>query len=342
VKKRQRKSISSNKLQLSPNENRPLDHHLQLLETQKKQLLTRIENHMINPSTNSSSHQPIFLANNWTFTDRSLFRLFYFLVDGDLCLINHLFPDHGTCQDIYQQFILDTKYFSDRIARTNHWPFSIRQAYRRRMLDGATRAFLFHIKKHMTNSKSQTSKPAYQPCLHDGPCTLLNADCYCMKNGTYCEKYCNCSIDCPHRFPGCTCKGACLLNNCLCCAEGRECDPDLCHKCGASLFFDGVNDLNPMIKTEAEIPTTINERKTLPNFSRRNTRTKINENLPTRQHSLRSCRIAETSYKISRSQTKRRNSNPSTTSPMITCANISIQRKLYKQILIAESDGDLI
>ncbi len=248
-RKRPRKSISSNRLILPPNENLPTNLCLPFFDTQKKHLLTRIENHMIHNHINVSS---IFLANNWTLTDRSLFRLFYILFDGDLCLINHLFNDHRTCQDIYQQFIIDKKYFSDRISSTNGSSYLIRQPYRRRMLEGATRAFLFHIKKHMNttnNSKSPSLKPAYQACLHDGPCTLSNKDCFCMKNGTYCEKYCNCSIDCPHRFPGCSCKGACLLNNCLCCAEGRECDPDLCHKCGASLFLNINNDYNPIIKS---------------------------------------------------------------------------------------------
>ena len=102
---------------------------------------------MINSySTSSSSSQ--FLPNNLTLTDRSLFRLYYFLFDGDLCLINQLFNHHRTCQDIYQQFVSDTKYFSDRISPINGLPFLIRQPYRRRMLEGATRAFLFHIKKH--------------------------------------------------------------------------------------------------------------------------------------------------------------------------------------------------
>jgi hypothetical protein len=87
--------------------------------------------------------------------------------------------------------------------------------------------------------------------------------------------------------------------------------------------------------------TMIEERKSFPSLSRRNTRTKINENISTRQHSLRSCRIVEPSYKTVRNQTKRSNSSSiPTTFPMITCANISLQRKLYKQILIAESDGN--
>ncbi|CAF1329841.1 unnamed protein product [Rotaria sordida] len=375
VKKRQRKSTSlnhissPNKLIFSHNENLHndlyFDHHFQLLENQKKlssqQLLTRIENHMIHQYSNTLcqelDQQQNNLANNWTLTDRSLFRLFYFIFDGDLCLINHLFNDHRTCQDIYQQFILDAKFFSEHISSKHGLTFSIREPYRRKMLEGATRAFLFHIKKHgnnnnnnnnsniNNNNKSTTLKPAYQPCLHEGPCISSNHNCSCMQNGTYCEKYCNCSIDCPHRFPGCTCKGSCLLNNCLCCAEGRECDPDLCHKCGASLFLNPMDNFNSIIKSEPEITTTtITGRKTSSSLSRRNTRTKINENLPARQHSLRSCRIVEPSYKLVRNQTKRTNSraslnsNTTSTMPMVTCANISIQRKLYKQILITESD----
>jgi len=123
------------------------------------------------------------------------------------------------------------------------------------MPDGSTRAFLLYMKKNLNRSQKNTNpkkpssptklKPAYQPCLHDGPCTAENSECYCIRMGTFCEKFCNCSIDCPRRFPGCACKGSCTFNSCLCSAEGRECDPDLCHNCGASLFFDQIN---PSIK----------------------------------------------------------------------------------------------
>ena len=277
IKKRRRKSVpinctsSKTNLFLSRNENLrinfSLDHQFQAFDTQKKhasqQLLARIENHLVSRCSNELSHesqqqQQTILMKNWTLSDHSLFRLFYFVFDGDLCLISQLFNDRRTCQDIYQQFILDAKFFSDRVSQTNGSPFSIRQPYRRRMLEGATRAFLFHIKKHTNNNyntndtnnqKSTTLKRAYRPCLHNGPCTISNLNCHCMQNGTYCEKYCNCSIDCSHRFPGCSCKGACLLNNCLCCAEGRECDPDLCHKCGASSFLNSTDNLNPIIKS---------------------------------------------------------------------------------------------
>ena len=183
--------------------------------------------------------ETISLANHWTYTERSLFRLFYFLFDGDLCSMKHLFDEKRTCRDMYEQFILDAKYFAEHLSLTEGFPLVLRQTYRRRMLDGATRAFLFHIKKHVNQSSKSSGamKSPYKPCTHEGPCSLDNIHCHCMQSGTYCEKFCNCPMDCPHRFPGCACKGACLLNNCLCCAEGRECDPDLCHKCGASVFI---------------------------------------------------------------------------------------------------------
>ncbi|CAF3305857.1 unnamed protein product [Rotaria socialis] len=371
VRKRQRKSTSLNhssssaKFNFPRNENlhtnQCVDQHYHSIENQKKlssqNLLTRIENHMITQYFNQSGQQQDNLSvNNWTLTDRSLFRLFYFVFHGDLCLVKQIFHDNRTCKDMYQQFIVDAKYFSERISLNNNFQFSIRQPYRRKMLEGATRSFLFHIKKNMNSNnhnKKSTLKPVYQPCLHDGPCVSSNKNCSCMKNGTYCEKYCNCSIDCPHRFPGCACKGACLLNNCLCCAEGRECDPDLCHKCGASLFPNPNEEFNSIVKLEPEIPlptttttttTTGVQRKSSSSLSRRSTRTKINENLPTRQHSLRACRTVELSYKQVRNQSKRTTSRTSLSSntvlnmPMITCANIGLQRKSFKQILVGESD----
>lgn len=244
----------SSKILLNSNENLNVTERVEF-DTQPKhglQCLTRIENHPI-----SQSVQYCPLENNWTSTDRDLLRLYYFALDGDLCLLSQLFDYNRTCQDLYQRFIADSKYFSERISLTHNSPFLIRQPYRRRMPEGTTRAFLLYMKKNLNrtnsnNRKNSTSpsttttlKPAYQPCLHDGPCSAENPQCYCIKMGTFCEKFCNCSIDCPRRFPGCACKGSCLFNSCLCSAEGRECDPDLCHNCGASLLF---NQFNPSVK----------------------------------------------------------------------------------------------
>ncbi len=243
-KKRQRKV--SNPMITNENLNSPSK---ELSKRHSSQYLTRIENHRLYQSIQDYS----FIGNHhFNLTDRSLFRLFYFLFDGDLCQLTHLFFNR-TCHDLYEQFIIDCKYFSEHTSLTTKSSFLIRQSYRRRMPEGTTRTFLNYMKKNLHRTQSinkwknttTTLKPAYQPCLHDGPCTSDNLQCHCINMGTFCEKYCNCSIDCPRRFPGCACKGSCLFNNCLCAAEGRECDPDLCHNCGASLFFD---QFNPNIK----------------------------------------------------------------------------------------------
>jgi hypothetical protein len=80
----------------------------------------------------------------------------------------------------------------------------------------------------------------------------------------------------------------------------------------------------------------------------RNVRSRTTGNLPTRSQTLRSCRHVEPLYKSTSNQGRRTNYraslnfNTSQFSPMITCANISLQRKIHKQILVAESDGNEI
>ncbi|PFH51358.1 hypothetical protein AMATHDRAFT_142730 [Amanita thiersii Skay4041] len=81
------------------------------------------------------------------------------------------------------------------------------------------------------------------PCFHDGPCTK-ESGCQCFQNKAYCESYCHCEQTCPQRFPGCRCtsnsrsKTICNVEKCLCYHNNRECDPDFCRNCGASLFID--------------------------------------------------------------------------------------------------------
>jgi hypothetical protein len=76
------------------------------------------------------------------------------------------------------------------------------------------------------------------PCNHTGRCT--EETCTCIKNGFFCTKHCIWgSSSNPNFFQGCECnseageKAACDTNYCPCVMAGRECDPDLCKKCGA-------------------------------------------------------------------------------------------------------------
>lgn len=77
-------------------------------------------------------------------------------------------------------------------------------------------------------------------CKCKGECTI-KGKCPCLIGETVngkvvarrcCEKYCLCSTDCKQRFLGCSCKyGKCDSRTCVCKANLRECDPELCIFC---------------------------------------------------------------------------------------------------------------
>ena len=79
------------------------------------------------------------------------------------------------------------------------------------------------LKKHI----NKVIHSPFDPCIHDGPCTLLN--CTCMQNTNFCTKHCLNGCRGPNTFLGCRCKyGECRTKACPCFASKRECDPDVC------------------------------------------------------------------------------------------------------------------
>eukprot|EP00899_Mesostigma_viride_P019353 jgi/Mesvir1/27419/Mv07215-RA.1 len=87
-----------------------------------------------------------------------------------------------------------------------------------------------------TNPLMLYPKQTYTPCSHAGNkvVTTCNSDapCSCVRNGTFCEKWCDCPETCNIRFSGCGCRpGQCRGSSCVCRAMHRECDPDLCTGC---------------------------------------------------------------------------------------------------------------
>jgi len=84
------------------------------------------------------------------------------------------------------------------------------------------------------------------PCRHPGQ-SCAAPYCSCASEGVFCEKACVCAQGCKRRYPGCDChqfkppKQTCLDDRCECFKLDRECDPDLCGSCGASVALDPEN-----------------------------------------------------------------------------------------------------
>jgi len=78
------------------------------------------------------------------------------------------------------------------------------------------------------------SEPSTCHCTDCSPDSCL---CFEGKGGddqprNCCEKYCECPPKCTRRFLGCNCKyGGCVTSQCVCWANNRECDPDVCISC---------------------------------------------------------------------------------------------------------------
>ena len=128
--------------------------------------------------------------------------------------------------------------FISRVS-ANFCPFSFRQ----RLISLFRLVPLNHrVFRTVTGGHLNNLKP-YISCRHPGECST-EVNCICRKESRMCNKYCGCSTDCRHRFPGCRCKpGNCRTNQCQCFFALWECDPDMCHSCNC----DGAEETNKPI-----------------------------------------------------------------------------------------------
>ncbi|KAM3207851.1 hypothetical protein ACQJBY_062869 [Aegilops geniculata] len=105
-----------------------------------------------------------------------------------------------------------------------------RRPRKRGRVKHASRSTVYRlIRKRIAAMKGEL-RQHYNPCGCQSAC---GKQCPCRKNDTCCEKFCGCPKACKNRFRGCNCaKAQCRSRQCPCFAADRECDPDVCRKCG--------------------------------------------------------------------------------------------------------------
>jgi histone-lysine N-methyltransferase EZH2 len=168
------------------------------------------------------------LPQGWNGQEITLYRMLCPIFGHNYCSISQAIKTK-TCQQIYEY------------ASSLSVDYSLPQRPSR-VLSGKRkrknmRAWSNHHRKMKRVAEDQaTYQVNYQPCCHSGQ--SCDQECECVKSHIFCEKYCNCSTDCPNRFPGCRCRSSCSTKHCPCFLAVRECDPDLCTACGAGDNLD--------------------------------------------------------------------------------------------------------
>lgn len=167
---------------------------------------------------------PSGTTDTWSNAEESLFRVLITVLYGNYCTISRII-NTKTCKQVFE-------FAMKEAAITPLLDFDCDSKEQSKKKKRKNRSFwTLHMKKTQVR-RDPTSSHAhnYIPCDHPG--VKCDDSCRCVQVH-FCEKFCQCSPDCPNRFPGCKCKGQCNTKQCPCFVAVRECDPDLCQTCGA-------------------------------------------------------------------------------------------------------------
>jgi len=220
-----RKSLSPRKSIRSPRE-------LELMSPPSPGLPNTMKNYTMidwNPTQEEDEEQMGMEAQQWSTYEelfcRKLLDTYQITPNVDtyengFCAVSRLMITK-TCRQVYEKFGNGSKK-----TRKN-----------KKVVNGTKKKHKKKEKKNKLQAEMVDNKHNYSPCFHPGQeCSKDLDGCSCFKSNNFCDKFCFCDKSCKNRFPGCSCTSICTTKHCSCFLAQRECDPDVCGKCGASDF----------------------------------------------------------------------------------------------------------
>lgn len=172
----------------------------------------------------------------WTDEEQLEVKQLLQIFPNKFCEVGIMLGTSKSCQDVYKyvkdhEVVMPQFTSSRKLRNSDESDILSPQKDQRKLYNGWANR---QLQLNKTTEKGLRKIVNYTPCNHPGRHCIKTDNCPCIQNGTSCEKFCNCSLNCVNRFPGCRCKNCTKSKSCACAIAMRECDPDICVSCGAS------------------------------------------------------------------------------------------------------------